>query len=115
VPGGILIFCKNSGFMGCSKYELMRDLLILVVHLITTVFRLTRPGGVRAVIAESVLAKHQNPEPFSSTIAESLDLGSPDCRILFSVDTTKAAEQNGDCVQAIHVAEMLKRAKFCRP
>ena len=37
----------------------MRDLLILVVHLITTVFRLTRPGGVRAVIAESVLAKHQ--------------------------------------------------------
>jgi len=37
----------------------MRDLVILLVHLITTSLRLVRPGGVRAVIAESVLAKHQ--------------------------------------------------------
>ena len=37
----------------------MRDLFILVVHLITTVFRLARPGGLRAVVAESVLTKHQ--------------------------------------------------------
>jgi hypothetical protein len=37
----------------------MRDLIILFVHLITTVLRVVRPGGVRAVIAESVLAKHQ--------------------------------------------------------
>jgi putative transposase len=37
----------------------MRHLLILLVHLITTVLRLVLPGGVRAVVAESVLAKHQ--------------------------------------------------------
>jgi transposase InsO family protein len=37
----------------------MRDLLILVIHLITTVIRLAKPGGLRAVVAESVLAKHQ--------------------------------------------------------
>ena len=37
----------------------MRDLLILVLHLITTVLRLARPGGLRAVVAESVLTKHQ--------------------------------------------------------
>ena len=37
----------------------MRDLFILVAHLITTVFRLARPGGLRAVVAESVLTKHQ--------------------------------------------------------
>ena len=37
----------------------MRDLFILIVHLITTVIRLTKPGGLRAVVAESVLAKHQ--------------------------------------------------------
>jgi putative transposase len=37
----------------------MRDLIILLVHVITTVVRLLRPGGVRAVIAESVLTKHQ--------------------------------------------------------
>ena len=37
----------------------MRDLLILIVHLITTVIRLAKPGGLRAVVAEPVLAKHQ--------------------------------------------------------
>src|SRR6516164_9573900 len=37
----------------------MRDLFILIVHLITTVIRLVRPGGLRAVVAESVLTKHQ--------------------------------------------------------
>ena len=37
----------------------MRDLIILLVHLITTVFRLVRPGGLRSVVAESVLIKHQ--------------------------------------------------------
>ena len=37
----------------------MLDLLILVVHIITTVLRLARPGGLRAVVAESVLTKHQ--------------------------------------------------------
>ena len=37
----------------------MRDLFILIVHLITTFTRLAKPGGLRAVVAESVLAKHQ--------------------------------------------------------
>src|SRR2546426_7756789 len=37
----------------------MHDLIILLVHVLTTVVRLVRPGGVRAVIAESVLTKHQ--------------------------------------------------------
>src|SRR6516165_10103139 len=37
----------------------MRNLIILIVHLITTVLRVVRSGGVRAVVAESVLAKHQ--------------------------------------------------------
>ena len=37
----------------------MRDFLVLFVHLIVTVVRLTRPGGLRSVVAESVLVKHQ--------------------------------------------------------
>src|SRR5262245_20096412 len=37
----------------------MRDLIILLVHLITTVFRLAGTGGLRSVVAESVLMKHQ--------------------------------------------------------
>jgi putative transposase len=37
----------------------MRDLVRLFVHLLTTVIRLSRPGGLRSVLAESVLLKHQ--------------------------------------------------------
>ena len=37
----------------------MRHFTILLVHLLATVFRLARPGGVRAVVAESLLVKHQ--------------------------------------------------------
>ena len=34
-------------------------LLILAIHLLATIAKLVRPGGVRAVVAESLLLKHQ--------------------------------------------------------
>src|SRR5215467_4675048 len=37
----------------------MRDFLILFVHLISIVVRLAKPGGLRSVVAESVLVRHQ--------------------------------------------------------
>jgi len=37
----------------------VRDLLILGIHLLVTLAKLLRPGGVRAVAAESLLLKHQ--------------------------------------------------------
>src|SRR6266853_63025 len=37
----------------------MRDLAVLFLHLLTTIARLAGPGGARAVVAESVLVKHQ--------------------------------------------------------
>ena len=37
----------------------MRDLVILFVHLIVTVARLARPGGLRSVVAESALVRYQ--------------------------------------------------------
>jgi putative transposase len=37
----------------------MRDLVILFIHLLTTVARLAARGGLRSVIAESVLVKRQ--------------------------------------------------------
>ena len=37
----------------------MRAFVILCVHLIATVARLAGPGGIRSVVAESVLVKHQ--------------------------------------------------------
>ncbi len=37
----------------------MRDLLVLLVHFLTTLARLLGPSGTRAVIAETLLIKHQ--------------------------------------------------------
>jgi hypothetical protein len=37
----------------------VRDLAILFVHLVVTIVRLAGPGGVRSVVAESLLVKHQ--------------------------------------------------------
>src|SRR5882672_12390524 len=37
----------------------MRDWLVLIAHLIITTIRTIAPGGARAVIAESLLLKHQ--------------------------------------------------------
>src|SRR5262245_47183759 len=42
-------------FISCQ----MRDLIVLLVHLVATVLRPAQPGGLRSVIAESVLIKHQ--------------------------------------------------------
>ena len=66
----------------------MRDLILLLVHVVTTVLRLVEPGGVRAVIAESVLTKHQLLILNRSrrSCAESPHPGSPDRWILFALD-----------------------------
>jgi hypothetical protein len=37
----------------------MIHLLILAVHLLATIAKLVRPGGVRTVVAESFVLKHQ--------------------------------------------------------
>jgi putative transposase len=37
----------------------VRDLAVLFLHLLATVARLAGPGGTRAVVAESLLVKHQ--------------------------------------------------------
>jgi hypothetical protein len=37
----------------------VRDLAVLFLHLLATIARLAGPGGARAVVAESVLVKHQ--------------------------------------------------------
>ena len=56
--GEFQISPKFRGFRAAVYHLFMRELIVLMVHLITTVFRLVRPGGVRAVVAESVLTKH---------------------------------------------------------
>ena len=57
--------CKSSSFHrlvnpgGNGTIWSMRDLLVLLVHFLTTLARLLGPGGTRAVIAETLVIKHQ--------------------------------------------------------
>jgi hypothetical protein len=44
---------------GAVAVAAVRDLAVLVLHLLATVARLAGPGGARSVVAESVLLKHQ--------------------------------------------------------
>jgi hypothetical protein len=37
----------------------MHDLFILAIHLLVTLAKFLRPGGVRAVVGESLALKHQ--------------------------------------------------------
>jgi hypothetical protein len=37
----------------------MHDILVILIHSIVTVIRLMKPGGLRAVVAESALPGHQ--------------------------------------------------------
>ena len=59
VRGELLICQEFREFSVCWYHAEMRDLFILFIHLITTVARLASPNGVRSVVAESLLVKHQ--------------------------------------------------------
>jgi len=37
----------------------MKDLLLLLAHLLTTLAKLLRPGGAKAIVADSLLMKQQ--------------------------------------------------------
>ena len=64
---GELLFCRQireifkSCHAGtdCCDGVTMRDIAILFIQLLTTIAKLMRPGGGRAVVAESLLLKHQ--------------------------------------------------------
>jgi len=59
VPGELLIRGTTPGDSGFCYDKEMRDLVILFVHIIATLARLLDPGGIRSVVAESVLVKQQ--------------------------------------------------------
>ena len=59
VPGELLIRGTTPGDSRFCYDKEMRDLVILFVHVIATLARLLGPGGIRSVVAESVLVKQQ--------------------------------------------------------
>ena len=51
---------SKSCHIDARRYDArMREIARLLLHLLTTVARLVRPGGARSVVAESLLLKHQ--------------------------------------------------------
>jgi hypothetical protein len=59
VSGELLIRDTTPGDSRFCYDDEMRDLAILFIHLIATFARLLGPGGMRSVVAESVLVKQQ--------------------------------------------------------
>jgi hypothetical protein len=51
--------CNLARTGGDSTVRTVREILILAIHLLVTIAKILRPGGVRAVGAESLLLKHQ--------------------------------------------------------
>ena len=62
----------------------MRDAVILSVHLIVTFTRLAKPGGIRSMVAESLLVKHQLVilKSFTETSTQSKCVGSDHRRLV---------------------------------
>jgi len=52
-------FAPNFADFAMLFDAVMRELLLLFVHLVATLARLLGPGGVRSVVTEYVLVKHQ--------------------------------------------------------
>ena len=80
----------------------MRDLVILFVHVIATLARLLGPGGIRSVVAESVLVKQQ------LLILNRSRQRSPNLR---SSDRLVA----GLCALLIHPARLIRSAIVLKP
>ena len=57
--GELAELAQNVAMLRVDTIAAMRDFLILFVHLIVTVARLAGPGGLRSVVSESVLVRHQ--------------------------------------------------------
>ena len=55
-------FCKRPEFLSFLTFDTIRsmcDIFTLFLHAIVTIVRLGQPGGLRSVVAESVLIRHQ--------------------------------------------------------
>jgi len=90
VPGEFQITLKFNGFEQLLKSG-MREVIFLVVHVVSVALRLVQPGGVRAVVAES-------PHPRSF-----------DRWILFALDSAEEASSFGGRIQAVDIAEFSSR------
>ena len=84
----------------------MRDLIILFIHIITTVMRVGQPGGVRRDrrirSRQTSIIDSQSSPP---ACPESTHPGSASRRILFALDSAYKASSGGDRLQTIDIPE----------
>src|SRR5712691_12941331 len=107
----------------------MRNLVVLFIHLIATLARLLGPGGVRSLVAESLLLKHQGPdlESLPATIAQSAIVGPHPRRLAGALGASNSSAPFRNCTEALDTAspslrniardlrESRIRACFARP
>jgi hypothetical protein len=74
----------------------MRDIFTLFLHAIVTIVRLAQPGGLRSVVAESVLMRHQVLESESEAGSQPSVFRSHDRRFLHSLDAAGQCCELGD-------------------
>lgn len=81
----------------------MRDPLTLFIHLIATLAKVMRPGGARAVVAESLLLKHQLVilNRGRERAGPSFDR-SRHCRAMYSLHSSIPAAAYCQCTEALH-------------
>jgi putative transposase len=89
----------------------VRDLAVLFLHLLATVARLAGPGGVRAVVAESVRqAPVTDPESVAKTVAQSSFSRSRGRRSMCVLHPPGPVDPFRDCLQTIDALEPASRA-----
>src|SRR6266513_4602234 len=94
----------HQDFPSCY-YSSIRNLADLVIHLIATLARLLGPGGVRSLVAESLLLKHQllivNR---SATIAQSIRCGPHPCRLAGALGASNPPSPFRNCTETLDTA-----------
>jgi len=90
----------------------MRHLILLFVHLVTTVLRIAQPGGLRSVIAESrsYEASAFHCESFPSVRPKPPHVGPVDCRILSALDQTDSPRALRNHIKTFNFVEFPSRS-----
>ena len=90
----------------------MREVLFLVLHLLTTIARLLGPGGGRAIVAENLLLKHQL-LVYSRSRKRAPHLSMRD-RVLFGSGMLVTFPESAAYKQSRHYREALNFAEITR-
>jgi len=103
MPGGRLVKAASG-----SHFRGMQHLLLILLHVVRSLGKLLKPDGVKALVAENCLLKHQ---PLivcrsKTTRPEPSLLRSPPLRIGFAPPESTSAPSHGHPHKALHLAPL---------